>query len=170
MEDMLTISQVAQRTGIATSALRFYEDRGFIASQRTSGNQRRYGRSVIRVVSVIKAGQAMGLELSEIQHALAELPDGRVPTKKDWARMSRAWRDDLDRRIARLEELRSNLTGCIGCGCLSLKSCAIYNPTDIAADRGTGPRYLMGESSPVGSTQASPTTPPVRGPRRPSAT
>ncbi len=150
MEDMLTIGQIAERTGVATSALRFYEDRGFINSERTSGNQRRYRRSVIRVVSVIKAGQAMGMELSAIQSALDELPDGRVPTKKDWARMSRAWRDELDMRIERLEELRDELADCIGCGCLSLRSCAIFNPGDVVAARGAGPRYLMGESSPVG--------------------
>jgi len=149
MEDMLTIGEVAQRAGVATSALRFYEDRGFIQSKRTAGNQRRYPRSVIRVVSVIKAGQAIGLELADIRRALDELPDGRVPTKKDWSRMSRAWRDELDRRIERMQSLRSELADCIGCGCLSLRSCAIFNPGDTIAETGEGPRYLEGEVRPA---------------------
>lgn len=148
MEQMLTIGEVALRTGVATSALRFYEEGGFIRSERTAGNQRRYHRSVIRVVSVIKAGQAVGLELAEIQKALDDLPDGRVPTKRDWARMSRTWRRELDRRIESMQVLRSELADCIGCGCLSLRSCALFNPGDTAARTGDGPRYLVGERRP----------------------
>ena len=154
MDDMLTIGQVADRTGVAISALRFYEEQGFITAERSSGNQRRYHRSVIRVVSVIKAGQAVGIKLSAIREALDQLPGGRVPNKNDWARMSRAWRGELDKRIERLEELRDELGGCIGCGCLSLRSCAIFNPDDVAAARGSGPRFLTGESSPVGNRQS----------------
>ena len=145
MGDQFTIGEVAARTGVATSALRFYEDRGFIRSERTSGNQRRYERSVIRIVSVIKAGQAMGMELSDIRRALSTLPDGRAPTKRDWARMSTAWRVDLDRRIAQMELLRDELDSCIGCGCLSLQSCGIFNSGDRAAQFGAGPRYLLGD-------------------------
>jgi MerR family redox-sensitive transcriptional activator SoxR len=145
VDDRLTIGQVAERTGVATSALRFYEDAGLIAAERTAGNQRRYPRSVIRLVSVIKAGQSLGVPLAEIRAALARLPEGRVPTKRDWARMSGAWRRDLDRRIAELEALRAELGECIGCGCLSLRSCGIFNPNDAAASLGSGPRYLLGD-------------------------
>jgi MerR family redox-sensitive transcriptional activator SoxR len=146
---MLTIGEVAQRAGVATSALRFYEDYGFIHSERTTGNQRRYRRSVIRIVSVIKAGQAVGLELADIHRALETLPKGRAPTKKDWGRMSRAWRDELDLRIERMQALRADLAGCIGCGCLSLASCAIFNPADVAAQAGDGARYLAGDEAPT---------------------
>lgn len=143
--DLLTISDVATRTGVAASALRFYEDRGFIRSERTSGNQRRYERSVIRIVSVIKAGQAMGMDLAGISRALSKLPEGRAPTKRDWSRMSTAWRVDLDRRIAEMELLRDELDSCIGCGCLSLQSCGMFNAGDRAAESGAGPRYLLGD-------------------------
>ncbi len=146
MDELLTIGQVAARAGVATSALRFYEDAGLITSQRTAGNQRRYPRSVIRIVSVIKAGQSLGLPLARIRRALEDLPDGRVPTKADWAKMSRSWRADLDRRISELQQLRDELDGCIGCGCLSLKSCAMFNPGDVAHRRGVGPRYLVGDT------------------------
>jgi len=145
MADLFTIGEVAARTGVATSALRFYEERGFLRSERTSGNQRRYERSVIRIVSVIKAGQAMGMELAEIQRALSTLPDGRAPTKRDWSRMSTAWRRDLDRRISEMELLRDELDSCIGCGCLSLQSCGMFNAGDRAAQFGAGPRYLLGD-------------------------
>lgn len=148
MDAMLTIGEVAERAGVATSALRFYEDRGFIHSERTAGNQRRFPRSVIRIVSVIKAGQAVGLDLADIQRALDELPEGRVPTKKDWSRMSRAWSAELDDRIAQMQRLRADLDGCIGCGCLSLQSCAIFNPEDAAASLGDGPRYLISDERP----------------------
>ncbi len=145
----LTIGQVAERTGVATSALRFYESRGLIASERTSGNQRRYPRSVIRLVSVIRAAQSVGLSLEEVGLALESLPDGRVPSKSDWERMSRAWRTRLDQQIRELEALRADLSNCIGCGCLSLKSCALYNPGDRAAGAGSGPRYLLGDERPA---------------------
>lgn len=149
MTEILTIGEVAQRSGVATSALRFYESKGLIESVRTDGNQRRFARSTIRVVSVIRAAQAIGLTLKEIQFALEALPDQRTPTKADWERMSRVWRDQLDERIAGLQSLREDLTGCIGCGCLSLKACALYNPQDAAARLGTGPRYLLGDDPPI---------------------
>lgn len=149
MTEMLTIGEVAQRSGVATSALRFYESKGLIESVRTDGNQRRFSRSTIRVVSVIRAAQAIGLTLGEIQVALEALPAQRTPTKADWERMSRIWRDQLDERIAGLQSLREDLTGCIGCGCLSLKACALYNPRDAAARLGSGPRYLLGDDPPI---------------------
>lgn len=148
MTDMLSIGEVARRCGVATSALRFYESRGLIESVRTDGNQRRFPRSTIRVVSVIRAAQAVGLTLEEIRGALDALPDRRVPTKADWERMSAAWRDQLDARITELRALRADLSSCIGCGCLSLKSCALYNSEDRAAEAGAGPRYLMGDERP----------------------
>ncbi len=148
MSDMLSIGEVAQRCGVATSALRFYESKGLIESVRTDGNQRRFPRSTIRVVSVIRAAQAVGLTLEEIRAALEALPERRVPTKADWEKMSASWRDQLDARIAELNALRADLSSCIGCGCLSLKSCALYNPDDRAAAAGAGPRYLMGDDRP----------------------
>ena len=147
-DEMLTIGEVADRTGVATSALRFYESKGLIQSVRTDGNQRRFSRSVIRVVSVIRAAQSVGLSLDEVAAALATLPDGRAPTKADWERLSKGWRHRLDAQIAQLEALRAELADCIGCGCLSLRSCALYNPNDWAANRGVGPRYLMGDQKP----------------------
>ena len=166
MEDLLTIGQVAERTGVATSALRFYENKGLISPERTAGNQRRFRRATIRVVSVIKAGQSLGLPLAEIRRALAELPAGRAPTKSDWARMSQNWRRDLDRRIAELQRLRGELDGCIGCGCLSLESCGMFNPGDTAARYGAGPRYLMGDEpqiSPPASEASVGVVPPTLG-------
>lgn len=142
MDEQLTIGQVATRTGVATSALRFYEDRGLISSVRTEGNQRRYTRDVIRIVSVIRAAQELGISLTEVGSALASLPKGRTPNAADWARLSAGWRDSLDQRINDLLGLRDELDQCIGCGCLSLDSCAILNPADRAAATGTGPRYL----------------------------
>ena len=149
MDDHLTIGQVAARTGVATSALRFYEDRELIASERTEGNQRRYPRSVLRTVSVIKAAQEVGLSLQEISDALASLPQGRTPTKDDWGRLATGWRSDLDARIAELEALRDELADCIGCGCLSLTSCALFNPNDRMAEAGTGARYIVGDTRPT---------------------
>lgn len=148
MDEYLTIGQVAARTGVATSALRFYEDRSLIASERTDGNQRRYPRSVLRTVSVIKAAQEVGLSLQKISDALASLPRGRTPTKEDWARLATGWRSDLDERIAGLEALRDELDNCIGCGCLSLKSCALFNPGDRMARAGTGARFIVGDDRP----------------------
>jgi MerR family redox-sensitive transcriptional activator SoxR len=134
----LTIGQVAERTGAATSALRYWEDLGLIGSVRTTGNQRRYERATIRRVSFIRAAQRVGLSLDEIGAALATLPDGRTPTASDWARLSRAWRGRLDEQIRRIEKLRDQLDSCIGCGCLSLRTCALNNPSDVLATHGPG--------------------------------
>ncbi|BBK38042.1 hypothetical protein STAQ_31200 [Allostella sp. ATCC 35155] len=134
----LSVGEVAARAGVAVSTLHFWEARGLIASRRSSGNQRRYPRAVLRRVAVIKAAQALGIPLASVGEALAALPDGRPPTAADWARMSAAWRDELDRRIARLTCLRDSLTGCIGCGCLSLRVCPLRNPGDRAASTGCG--------------------------------
>lgn len=139
---MLTIGALSERSGVATSALRYYEQRGLITSERTSGNQRRYVPATLRRVAFVQAAQRVGLTLEEIAEALATLPDGRTPTKSDWHRLSKAWRPRLDAQIARLERLRNNLDGCIGCGCLSLKSCALYNPDDVLADQGPGAALL----------------------------
>jgi len=139
---------VAARSGLATSALRYYEQRRLIASRRTGGNQRRYDRSVLRTVSVIKAAQEVGLSLDEIASALSSLPNGSPPTTTDWSRLARGWRESLDTRIANLERLRDELDDCIGCGCLSLTSCALLNPEDHVRSTGPGPRYLAGESRP----------------------
>ena len=143
--DWLTIGELAERSGVATSALRFYESKGLIASERTDGNQRRYPRATLRRVSLIRAGQEVGLSLAEMSEALETLPHESTPTKADWQRLSRSWRKRLDRQIEELEALRDELTDCIGCGCLSLKSCAIFNPGDTASNLGSGPRYLMGD-------------------------
>lgn len=142
----LTIGEVAARSGVATSALRFYETKGLISSERTDGNQRRYPRATLRRVALIRAGQEVGLSLAELAEALEHLPHDKTPTKSDWGRLSKAWQSRLDARIAEMVALRDELTDCIGCGCLSLKSCAIFNPGDAAADLGTGPRYLLGDS------------------------
>lgn len=139
---VLTIGQVAQRTGLATSALRYWEDLGLIASVRTTGNQRRYERSMIRRISFIRAAQRVGLSLDEIAAALATLPDNRTPTARDWAKLSAAWRSRLDEQIRRIEALRDRLDGCIGCGCLSLTSCALNNTEDWQASLGPGPHQL----------------------------
>lgn len=149
--EMLTIGELASRAGVATSALRFYESKGLITAERTSGNQRRYPRATLRRVSLIRAAQEVGLSLGEVSAALETLPYDRTPTRKDWERLSRSWREHLDRQIAELEALRDELTDCIGCGCLSLKSCAIFNPSDAAAAHGSGPRFLLGDER-VGQT------------------
>ena len=147
-EDELTISEVAARTGVAPSALRFYEERGLIRPLRTLGNQRRYSRAMLRAVAVIKAAQAVGLSLEAIQAAFMSLPDDRVPSKADWTRLSKVWRDDLDQRIRQLQRLRDDLDGCIGCGCLSLRSCALFNPDDEAAvAEGPGSRLIRERKS-----------------------
>ena len=139
---MLTIGQLAERSGVATSAIRFYEARGLLSSERTTGNQRRYAQSTLRRVAFIRTAQQVGLSLEEIGAALATLPDGRTPTRADWRRLSRAWRGRLDEQIARIEALRDRLDGCIGCGCLSLKTCALSNPGDAVAALGPGPVLL----------------------------
>lgn len=145
MKNGLSIGEIARRTGIAPSAVRFYEDQGLVRPLRSSGNQRRYDRADIRRLSFIRIAQSLGLPLSEIAQALALLPQERTPTKADWTRLSRGFRTRLDARIARLEALRDTLDGCIGCGCLSLKTCALHNAGDRAGRRGAGPRYLMGD-------------------------
>ena len=138
----LTIGHLAERSGVSVSALRFYETKGLITSVRTAGNQRRYEQSTLRRVAFIRTAQQVGLSLEEIGAALATLPDGRTPTRADWQRLSRAWRGRLDEQIARIEALRDRLDGCIGCGCLSLKTCALSNPGDAAASQGPGPVLL----------------------------
>ncbi|HEY1130560.1 MAG TPA: redox-sensitive transcriptional activator SoxR [Roseateles sp.] len=138
----LSIGQLAQRAGVATSALRFYEAEGLIAGSRSAGGHRQYPRHVLRRVAFIRAAQVVGLSLPQIKAALATLPEGRTPTKADWARLSSGWAPVLDERIAALQRLRNRLTGCIGCGCLSLKACALYNPDDAVGESGAGPRLL----------------------------
>lgn len=138
----LTIGDLSARSGVATSALRFYEQQGLITSERTTGNQRRFHRATLRRVAFVRSAQRVGLTLDEIADALGTLPEGRTPTKADWARLSQSWRPRLDAQIERLERLRSKLDGCIGCGCLSLKNCTLMNPDDMAADRGPGAVYL----------------------------
>jgi MerR family redox-sensitive transcriptional activator SoxR len=145
----LTIGEAARRAGVATSALRFYEERGLIDSYRTAGNQRRYRRSVLRRVALIRAAQAAGLSLDAIGRALAAHPGGSAPTAAEWAAMSSQWRDDVDRRIRQLVALREQISSCIGCGCLSLEACGLLNPNDIAARSGTGARYLQGDEPPA---------------------
>lgn len=141
----LTPSELAARSGVAVSALHFYERQGLIQSRRTAGNQRRYPRAMLRRVAFIQVSQRVGISLAEIRAALETLPDGRTPSREDWARLSAGWRTDLDRRIAQLEELRDELSGCIGCGCLSLDRCALFNPQDTLGEEGTGARLLIRE-------------------------
>jgi MerR family redox-sensitive transcriptional activator SoxR len=138
----LSVGQVADRSGVAVSALHFYESEGLITSRRTEGNQRRYPREVLRRVAFIRASQEVGIPLRRIKAALDQLPQNRTPTRRDWERLSTAWRSDLDDRIARLEHLRDRLTGCIGCGCLSLQLCKLVNPDDVLGRNGPGPRNL----------------------------
>lgn len=144
-EAMLTIGEVADRTGVAPSALRYYEQEQLIAAVRSDGGQRRYPREVLRRVAFVRVAQRVGLTLEEIRDALATLPNSRTPTKADWMRLSNTWRPRLDEQIAVLVRLRDDLSGCIGCGCLSLKACALYNPSDVAASLGEGPRYLYSD-------------------------
>jgi MerR family redox-sensitive transcriptional activator SoxR len=139
----LTIGQLSARSGVSRSALRFYERKGLIAPDRTSGNQRRYPAVTLRRVALVQAGKAAGIPLERIRVALDTLPAGRTPTKRDWERLSHSWREELDERIATLEGIRGRLTGCIGCGCLSLRRCALLNPADEAAQRGPGAHYLL---------------------------
>lgn len=140
--DLLTVSDVAHRSGFAPSALRFYEREGLIHATRTSGNQRRYERNVLRRLAFIRAAQNVGLSLEEISAALATLPDARTPTRADWTRLSHSWKRRLDDQISALQRLRDGLDSCIGCGCLSLKRCAMSNPADVAAAAGPGAAYL----------------------------
>ena len=138
----LTPGELSHRSGVAVSALHFYEREGLIVSRRTTGNQRRYARETLRRVAFIRMSQRLGIPLARIRDALATLPSDRIPTSRDWARLSAGWRADLDERIVHLQRLRDNLTGCIGCGCLSLKTCVLSNPGDMLAERGPGAARL----------------------------
>lgn len=140
--DLLTVGEVARRSGFAPSALRFYERQGLLRSTRTAGGQRRYERSVLRRLAFIRAARNIGLSLDEVAAALGQLPNARTPTRADWARLSRSWRHRLDAQIAALTALRDGLESCIGCGCLSLRRCAISNPADVASRRGPGAAFL----------------------------
>jgi MerR family redox-sensitive transcriptional activator SoxR len=143
----ITIGELSTRSGVAPSALRFYEQLGLITADRTSGNQRRYRRHMLRRVAFIRAAQRVGLSLDEIAAALTSLPEGRTPTKADWERVSRSWTARLDEQIADLERLKTKLTGCIGCGCLSLRTCVLSNPDDEQGAAGPGPAWLATEEN-----------------------
>lgn len=145
MDDLIPIGQLAERTGLSVSAIRFYETKGLVKPMRNAGGQRRFLRSDIRRLSFVLIAQQLGLHLRDILIVLESLPQERTPTQQDWTRISKAVRAELDDRIAKLSRMRDNLDGCIGCGCLSLKKCALYNPQDKAADRGPGPQYLLRE-------------------------
>jgi len=148
-EDRLTIGQLSQRSGMATSALRYYEELGLIRSERTVGGQRRYARAALRRVAFVRAAQRVGLSLEEAGAALARLPVDHAPTAKEWAPVARSWQHRIDDQIAELQVLRRKLGGCIGCGCLSLRTCTLYNPDDVAAEHGAGARYLLGDEQPA---------------------
>ena len=145
MSELMTIGEVARRSGVAASALRFYEERGLITSERAGSGHRRYPRPILRRVAFIVYAQRIGLTLHEIALELAKLPDNRAPTRRDWSRLSSKWSRRIDTRIAELERLKTGLTECIGCGCLSLDRCHLANPSDRAAASGPGPRYWIGE-------------------------
>ena len=143
--DLLAIGELARRTGVSVSAIRFYEEKGLLSSMRNAGGQRRFARSDIRRVSFVLIAQKLGLTLSEIEQALAGLPEGRTPSRADWAKISEGIRERIEARIAELSRMRDGLDGCIGCGCLSLDVCALYNPEDRIAAKGPGPRLLLGD-------------------------
>ena len=149
LADLLTIGELASRAGVATSALRYYEQLGLIASRRTAGGQRRYSRATLRRVAFIRAAQTVGLSLDEVRRSLARLPDERTPNKADWNKVSATWIRRVDERITELERLRETLNSCVGCGCLSLRTCRLYNPDDTAATRGAGARWLLGDTPPA---------------------
>jgi MerR family redox-sensitive transcriptional activator SoxR len=149
IEDLLTISQVAKRSGVAASALRFYEDRDLITAERAGSGHRRYPRSVLRRIAFIVFAQRVGLTLNEIGDELSKLPPDRAPNRSDWAKLSSGWSSRIDDRIAELERLKAGLTECIGCGCLSLDRCKLANPNDRAAGSGPGPRYWVGDPRPA---------------------
>ncbi|HEV7725534.1 MAG TPA: redox-sensitive transcriptional activator SoxR [Modestobacter sp.] len=142
MDRELTIGEVARRAGVPVPTVRYYESRGLLSARRTTGNQRRYDRSVLRRLAVVAAAARVGLPLAEVGAAFAELPADRAPDREDWARLSAGWRRRVDKRIAELESLREDLDGCIGCGCLSLDRCALFNPADEAAAEGPGSRWV----------------------------
>lgn len=143
MQKELTVGEVADRSGVAVSTLHFYETRGLIHSRRTGGNQRRYGRDVLRRIAVIRVAQDVGIPLADIAAALAALPDGRTPNREDWRTLSQGWAAELDRRIAQLRKLRDGLTDCIGCGCMSIDKCPLRNAEDRLSKQGPGPRRLL---------------------------
>ncbi len=145
MESELSIGEVAARTGIAPSAVRYYESEGLVTASRSAGGQRRFSRDTLRRLAFVRIAQRVGLTLDEIRDALAGLPTKRTPTHDDWAELSASWRPRLDEQISVLERLRDDLDSCIGCGCLSLERCALYNPDDAAASLGPGARYLLGD-------------------------
>lgn len=147
MPSHLTIGELSARSGVAASALRFYEDVGLLETERTSGNQRRYARHMLRRVAFIRAAQRVGLSLDEIGEALSTLPDRRTPTKADWERVSRHWADRIDRQIDDLHRLKRKLTSCVGCGCLSLRTCALSNPDDEQGETAAGPAWLATEEN-----------------------
>jgi MerR family redox-sensitive transcriptional activator SoxR len=147
----LSIGELSARSGVSQSALRFYEREGLVSARRTDGNQRRYPSFALRRVALVQAGKAAGIPLERIRLALDELPEGKTPTKRDWERLSRSWRRELDERIATLEAVRGRLTTCIGCGCLSLRTCALLNPADEAGSLGGGAHYLRRVSPRGGS-------------------
>jgi MerR family transcriptional regulator, redox-sensitive transcriptional activator SoxR len=149
LANRVTIGELARRAGVATSALRYYEQLGLISSERTAGGQRRYARAMLRRVAFVRAAQTVGLSLDEVRTALARLPDERTPSKTDWNKVSATWIRRIDERIAELERLRETLNGCVGCGCLSLRTCRLYNPDDTAATRGAGARWLLGDTPPA---------------------
>jgi MerR family redox-sensitive transcriptional activator SoxR len=159
--DELTIGELSARSGVAPSALRFYEAQGLIAARRTSGNQRRYERAILRRIALIQAGRAAGIPLQRIRTALERLPSRRTPTRRDWERLSHGWRDDLDRQIETLQAIRSRLTTWIGCGCLSIDACELLNPEDEAAATGPGAHYLRADRGPRESRR-----PPVQAAHR----
>lgn len=144
-DDLLPIGEIAARSGLATSAIRFYEAEGLISATRSPSGQRRFARHTLRRLAFIRAAQRVGLSLGDVAGSLGSLPADRAPTKAEWAKLSRTWRRRLDERIGDLERLRDHLTGCIGCGCLSLTSCRLYNPDDTASANGSGPRFLLGD-------------------------
>jgi MerR family redox-sensitive transcriptional activator SoxR len=144
MDAMLTIGEISRRSGVASSALRFYEERGLVKSERAGSGHRRYPRSTLRRIAFIVFAQRIGLTLDEIAVELAKLPAGRIPTRGDWARLSGEWTKRIDQRIAELKRLKDGLTECIGCGCLSIDRCKLANPADRAGRKGSGPRYWLG--------------------------
>lgn len=154
--DLLTIGLLARRSGLATSALRFYERLGLIRAERTSGNQRRFHRAVLRRIAFIRAAQQVGLSLEEVGTALNRLPQDRAPNKAEWDQVARAWQTRIDEQIAQLERMKQKLTGCIGCGCLSLTRCALYNAGDRAAQAGPGARYLLSRDPATGPEPTDP--------------
>ena len=151
LADRVTIGEFARRAGVAASALRYYEELGLISSARSAGGQCRYARVMLRRVAFIRAAQTVGLSLADVRSALANLPDERTPNKADWNKVSATWIRRIDEHIAELEQLRATLNSCVGCGCLSLRTCRLYNPGDTAATRGAGARWLLGDSPPVQS-------------------